>query len=171
MSKHSRQTNPGGGRQDNYTVGYGKPPAHSQFRRGQSGHRAGRHKQAASLEKDVQRVLKTRVEVNAGGRSRKISTQQAVLVKLREKAMQGDPRALDRLLALAGWGKKRETEVNAQLLAAEDQAMLAHHTAEVIEEALAAKQKQPIERVRLNPRKSIPRARLTSSSNSSGGPR
>ena len=151
MTQHSRRKNPGGGRKGNYRVGYGKPPAHSRFRPGQTGNPAGRGKEAPSLERDVQRTLKARIEVNAGGRSRKISTQQAILVKLREKAMKGDPRALDRLLALAGWGKKPATEVNTQLLAAEDEAILAHYAAALIEAALASKQKQSRERVRLNP--------------------
>lgn len=39
--------------------------------------------------------------ITENGRPKKISTQQAALLRLREKALKGDARALDRLLGLA----------------------------------------------------------------------
>jgi len=82
-------------------VGYGKPPRENQFKPGQSGNPAGRRKGTRNLKTDVQRTLKLPVRVNGRRGSRNISTQEGVLLKLRENALQGDPRALDRLLEWA----------------------------------------------------------------------
>ena len=49
---------------------------------------------------DVQATLKTPVKVTREGKPRKVSTQEAALLRLREKALGGDARALDRLLGL-----------------------------------------------------------------------
>ena len=54
-----------------------------------------------NLKTDVQRTLKVPLKVNASGRPRKISTQEGALLLLREKALKGYARALDRLLEFA----------------------------------------------------------------------
>lgn len=82
-------------------VGYGKPPKHSQFKKGQSGNPRGRRKGVNNLKTDVLGALKAPVLVRGPRSSRKISTQEAALARLREQALKGDPRALDRLLNLA----------------------------------------------------------------------
>jgi Family of unknown function (DUF5681) len=86
---------------DSYTVGYGKPPRHTQFRPGQSGNSAGRTKGVRNFKTDVIRTLKLPVKVKDGGRTRTISTIEGILMRLREKALQGDARACDRVLELA----------------------------------------------------------------------
>ena len=86
---------------DGYEIGYGKPPKHTRFRAGQSGNPAGRRKGVRNLMTDVKRTLQVPVKVKESGRARKISTQEGALMLLREKALQGDARALDRLLELA----------------------------------------------------------------------
>jgi hypothetical protein len=89
------------GHASDYKVGYGKPPRHGQFRPGQSGHGKGRPKGARSLKSLVKATLKAPVKVTSEGKSRKVSTLEAMLLRLREKALGGDLRALDRLLQLA----------------------------------------------------------------------
>src|SRR5215470_7599963 len=86
---------------DGYQVGYGKPPKHSRFKPGRSGNPGGRRRGLRNLSTDVKRTLGTPVKVTEGGGTRTISTQEGILLKLREKALRGDPRALDRLLELA----------------------------------------------------------------------
>src|SRR6201982_2806508 len=86
---------------DGYEIGYGKPTKHSRFWTWQSGNPAGRRKGVRNLMTDVKRTLQVPVKVKEGGRARKISTQEGALMLLREKALQGDARALDRLLDLA----------------------------------------------------------------------
>ena len=84
-----------------YEVGYGKPPEQSRFKPGQSGNPKGRPKGVRNFKTDVQTTLKAPVKVIRGGKPRNVSTQEASLLRLREKALGGDARALDRLLGFA----------------------------------------------------------------------
>ena len=93
MSKKERPRQP-------YKVGYGKPPTASQFKAGRSGNPRGRPKGADNLKSVIMRVLKEPVQIRSGGRTRKVSTQEAAVRKLREDAFQ-NPRILLRLLELA----------------------------------------------------------------------
>jgi hypothetical protein len=86
---------------EDYEVGRGKPPVHTRFKHGQSGNPKGRPKGMRNFRTDVQATLKTPVKVTCEGKRRKLSTQEAALLRLREKALSGDGRALDRLLSLA----------------------------------------------------------------------
>jgi hypothetical protein len=120
-----------GGDTKGYSVGYGKPPTHSRFRPGHSGNPAGRRKGMRNLMTDVQRTLKVPVSVKEGGRSRKISTQEGALLVLREKALKGDARSLDRLIELASRFNNESSETIAPALSTEDQAILAAYAADV----------------------------------------
>lgn len=108
-----------------YEVGYGRPPKDRQFRPGQSGNTRGRPKGARSFKTDLMEVLKTPVEVTEGGKSKRISTQRASLLRLKEKALKGNERALDRLLAYAAQYNAEEVgEANTISLLAEDREIL-----------------------------------------------
>ena len=110
---------------DGDAVGYGKPPRHSQFRAGQSGNPMGRRKGIRNLKTDVKRTLKTPVKVKESGGTRRRSTQEVALMVLREKALQGDPRSIDRLLELALRFNNDVAEIGpAQPLPVDDQAIL-----------------------------------------------
>jgi Family of unknown function (DUF5681) len=122
-----RSTTSSGG----YEVGYGRPPRHSQFRPGQSGNPAGRRRGVRNLKTDVKRTLATLVKVKEGNRTRKKSTQESALMVLREKALRGDARALDRLFDLAVRFNNDPAEAGpSQPLSADDQAILAAYVAE-----------------------------------------
>jgi hypothetical protein len=69
--------------------------------------------------------------VKEGGRSKMRSTQEGVLLVLREKALRGDARALDRLLDLAARFNAEVEIGTSQGLDADDQALLAAYAAEV----------------------------------------
>ncbi len=86
---------------DDYEVGYGKPPKNTQFTKSRSGNPKGRPKGSNNFGTDVKRALKAPVRLTKDGSPRTISTQEAALLRLREKALKGDARALDRLLVLA----------------------------------------------------------------------
>jgi hypothetical protein len=127
-----------------YEVGYGRPPPHSRFRPGQSGNPAGRRKGVRNLSTDVQRTLRVPVKVTEGGRTRKISTQEGALMRLREKALQGDARSLDRLLELAQRFNNDAGEIGAaQALSADDQVVLAAYAAEVTAAAMTSQTAEP----------------------------
>ncbi len=84
-----------------YAVGYGRPPLHSRFAPGQCGNPKGRPKGARNFATDVKDMLNSQVKVTRDGKPRKISTQQALLLRLKERAFGTDARALDRSLLLA----------------------------------------------------------------------
>jgi hypothetical protein len=90
---------PSGGKAEG--VGYCKPPKSTQFKPGQSGYPKGRPKGSRNFKTDLQSTLQSLVKVNKDGRTRRVSTQRASLMVLREKALGGDSRAIEHLLALA----------------------------------------------------------------------
>jgi Family of unknown function (DUF5681) len=119
--------------EDDFKVGYKRPPRHSRFQPGRSGNPCGRQKAVRNLGTDVKRTLEVPVRLNEQGKARRVSTQEAALLRLREKALKGDARSLDRLLELAqifNNGAVIETLCD-KVIAAEDQAILDAYAEEV----------------------------------------
>jgi hypothetical protein len=114
-----------------YEVGRGKPPVHTRFKPGQSGNPKGRPKGVRNFRTDVQATLKAPVKVTRDGKPRKLSTQEAMLLRLREKALGGDARALDRLIALAQAYNSEEL-VAAASMSADDATVLEVFKARVL---------------------------------------
>jgi transposase InsO family protein len=97
----------------------------------------GRPKGLRNFTTDVRHMLKLRVKINDGGRSRDASTQEASLIRLREKALKGEPRGLDRMIELAD--RYNNDEANGAIgqgLAAEDQEILEAFKLKAVAEAL-----------------------------------
>jgi hypothetical protein len=134
------------------TVGYGRPPEHSRFRPGQSGNPAGRPKGVRNLATDVRRTLKVPVKVNEGGRSRKISTQAGMLMLLREQALKGNVRALDRLIELAHRFNNEPAADMMQGIPADDQAILAAYAAEITTSPIPSDESKSERRLRIKMR-------------------
>lgn len=110
-------------------VGYCKPPKHTQFKPGQSGNPRGRPKGSKNFKTDVKDALEEPVRLTESGRRKTVSTQTAALRRLREKALRGDARALDRLLALAeAYNDEEVTEKAAQLSLTDSEVMEAFKT-------------------------------------------
>lgn len=86
---------------DNYEVGRGKPPKHTQFKKGQTGNSKGRPKKSRNFSSDLGEVLKQTVVIHEKGQKKSVSTQLAALMRLLEKALKGDQRALERFLTMA----------------------------------------------------------------------
>jgi Family of unknown function (DUF5681) len=86
---------------DDRKVGYKQPPKHSRFQPGRSGNPGGREKGVRNLASDVKRTLAAPVTVTVNETKKKISTQEAALGRLKEKALKGDRGALEQLLRLA----------------------------------------------------------------------
>jgi hypothetical protein len=101
---------------------------------------AGKQKAVRNLGNDVKRTLEVPVRLNEQGKARRVSTQEAALLRLREMALKGDARSLDRLLALAqifNNGAAIES-LGDKTVAAEDQAILDAYAAEVLSRAVSA---------------------------------
>jgi len=83
-------------------VGY-KPSAHSlALPERPVGQSRGRLKGVRNFAADIKRSLEIPVTLNDKGRGKRVSTQEALVLRLREKALKGDNRALETLLGLAG---------------------------------------------------------------------
>lgn len=95
--KHSKkaQTKAAGG---GYEVGYGKPPKKHQFKPGLSGNPKGRPKGAKNEATILREIMHQRMEVREGGRARKISRLEALLLRCLEAALKGDLKAMAFLL-------------------------------------------------------------------------
>jgi hypothetical protein len=120
------------GEKGDYEVGYCRPPRHTQWGPGQSGNLRGRPKGLNNFSTDLQRVLKMPVKLNEGGRTRNVSSQQAGLMLLREKALQASLRHLERFLELAHRHNNEPAPVDAfEPMPAEDKAILAAYVARV----------------------------------------
>ncbi len=77
-------------RSDDYEVGYGCPPKHTQFKKGQSGNPRGRPKSKKSSSTDVSQLLNEPVKVKTGGKARNMSPFEASFRKLAQRALNGD---------------------------------------------------------------------------------
>jgi hypothetical protein len=107
-----------------YEVGYRQPPLNTRFKLGKSGNPNGRPKGTLNFKTDVKEVLKAPVKVTSDGRSKNISTQRAALLRLREKALSGDARALDKVIQLSQIYNNEEVSDLVTALATDDAAAL-----------------------------------------------
>lgn len=85
---------------DDYEVGYAKPPKATRFRKGQSGNPGGRPKGARGFAASIKRELESKVTVREGSNAVQISKAQAMAKRLSEKALKGDMQALKILLQI-----------------------------------------------------------------------
>jgi hypothetical protein len=81
--------------------GYKCPPKTGQFKPGQSGNPRGRPKGTRNLKTDLDKILRKRIRIRENGETREISRQEAILLSLFNKAMQGgDVRAANAIVAM-----------------------------------------------------------------------
>jgi hypothetical protein len=85
-------------RDSDYPVGYGKPPPHTRFKKGESGNPTGRPKGSKNLTTLLDKELKQRVVVTENGRRRSITKQEALVKHLVNKAVSGDRPLMQMLL-------------------------------------------------------------------------
>jgi hypothetical protein len=81
-----------------HTVGYGKPPKHTQFKPGQSGNPKGRPRKSTTFDDDVETELRSAVIVLEGGKRRKMTKRRAIAKQHVNKALGGDVRSTELLL-------------------------------------------------------------------------
>jgi len=119
--------------EDDSEVGYKRPPRHTRFRPGLSGNPRGRQLGVRNFATDVKAALKAPVALNEKGKTRRVSTQEAVLLRLKEKALKGDPRALDQFIRLARIfnGDGPNDALGGQNMLAEDREILDAYAEEV----------------------------------------
>jgi hypothetical protein len=83
------------------TVGYGKPPKATRFKKGQSGNPKGRPQGSLNVAVVFVKTLRERVVINENGRRRTVTKLEAALKQLVNRAAGGELRALRQLVELA----------------------------------------------------------------------
>lgn len=87
---------------DDYEVGYGKPPKSTRFKKGQSGNPRGRPKKLApSVAGQVSRLMREQYSARVNGELVSMTGEEMIARRLMEKALKGDPKAFEKVHQLA----------------------------------------------------------------------
>lgn len=90
MSKNKNRKK---GKNGDYPVGRGKPPTKTQFKPGQSGNPRGRPKGSRNFRTDFMEEMQTLVEITENGKKLKVSKQRALIKRMVNGSLNGDPKA------------------------------------------------------------------------------
>jgi hypothetical protein len=82
------------------TVGYGRPPKATQFKKGKSGNPKGRPKGSRPVGAVLQEILGQRIAVTENGKTRRLPALEVMLRRLANDAMRSEPVALKLILSL-----------------------------------------------------------------------
>jgi uncharacterized protein DUF5681 len=83
-----------------YAVGYGKPPQHTRFVKGQSGNPRGRPPGAKNMKTLLSKALNELVVVTEPGGRRKVSKREAIVTQLVNRSAKADYKAIQILLGM-----------------------------------------------------------------------
>lgn len=103
-----------------YDVGYGKPPQHTRFKKGQSGNPAGRPKGATNIQTEMKGLIKSKTKIKANGAVKTVSTSRALCMAMVRKAMAGDVRAFSKIVETLGPEMTDELKAAASELSSTD---------------------------------------------------
>ena len=84
-----------------YEVGYGKPPKHTRFRKGQSGNPKGRPMKSLNMKTILEDALTAMVPVRIGDKVEKVQAAKALVQTLLMKALKGDIKAFVEVINLS----------------------------------------------------------------------
>ena len=109
---------------DDYDIGYRKPPKTTQFKKGQSGNPSGRSKgkvKFTDVDSVLNDVLNALIPVNDNGRARKISKLRALLTQTVNKGLKGHHPSANLVLSqLAKRSTRSEPDTGEAIKADED---------------------------------------------------
>ncbi len=121
-----------------YEIGYGKPPSHTRFKKGQSGNPKGRSKGTKNVKTDLLEELAEQIRVREGNCQRRISKQRAVVKSLVVKAVKGDATAartiFDMIYRLIGVEHDEPPDTS---ISEDDRAILENFEARILRKARA----------------------------------
>ena len=83
-----------------YPIGYGKPPEHTRFKKGQSGNPKGRPRRAKTTGTILRETLKEKVTVTENGKRREINKLELILKQTVNDPAKGDARARKDVFAM-----------------------------------------------------------------------
>lgn len=84
---------------DDYEVGYSKPPKHTRFKPGQSGNPHGRPKKSKNIDALLEKELDEMVTLHEGGKQIRITKREAIIKQFVNLAIKGNPKPLQMMLA------------------------------------------------------------------------
>lgn len=79
-------------------VGYCRPPKRTQFKPGQSGNPKGRPKGAKNEATILRNIFNRQIEMREGGKTRKVSVLEGMLLRFTDDALKGNPKSAAFLL-------------------------------------------------------------------------
>jgi hypothetical protein len=85
---------------DNYNVGFARPPKATRFKKGQSGNPAGRPRGATSTKKRIKRMLEAPVPVKIGDEVKTMSNLDLSLQRISEGVRKADKGAVNKVIQL-----------------------------------------------------------------------
>lgn len=94
-------------------VGYGRPPEETRFKPGASGNPRGRPRGTLSIATVLERTLRERVVIQENGRCKKVTKLEAAVAQLVNRAIAGEPRAVQLMTALLRSAEERAVETTA----------------------------------------------------------
>ena len=111
-----------------YEIGYRKPPKEHRFKPGNKANPRGRTKGSKSKTLTIRQVLFEPIQVREGEQVKRMSALEAVIRKVRNKALSGDSKASLTIIGLAqkeGLLTPEQNEVIEESLSDVDKAILA----------------------------------------------
>ena len=125
---------------DDYEVGYGKPPRHTRFRPGQSGNPLGRPKGTRNLATDLSEELREKIIVTEGGKTRETTKQRAIIKTAVARALKGDIRAITVLIKqIEDMEQTTEVKTQNEFLSRDDEQIIENFRRQLMEELKAVK--------------------------------
>ena len=88
---HNHDATPG----DDGRAARGRPPRAHQFRPGTSGNPRGRPKGSKNIATLIERELDRSIVATVGGRQIKVAKREAIIMRLVDKALKGDQKAIE----------------------------------------------------------------------------
>ena len=95
---------------DDHSVGYGRPPVHTRFKKGISGNPHGRPKGTRNFATILLATLREKVVFNENGKRMVITKLDAILKQLVNKAASGDLRATSQIVSLTPTAEEASAE-------------------------------------------------------------
>ena len=128
MAKNTKDKPGNPDNEPEYEVGYGKPPTHSRFRKGQSGNPRGRTRGVPNSKDFLAQELDRKQRVTVDGKVRNLARREVIILQQVNRAQKGDPKAFRAIMEFdAALQLETEAQVKRQDLSADERATLTGH--------------------------------------------
>src|SRR5713101_3590097 len=110
-----------------YAIGYGRPPAHTQFKPGHP-KRGGRPKRQRNARTAFEGIINEKITIREGKRPRSLSKRDAFYLRITNDAISGNDKAQSKVIALMQSHRlngEPQEETNREPLTADDEALIA----------------------------------------------